>query len=62
MKLNHLIDKDVRIEFLAEDASDVVGTLYDIDTEANVVHVHVHYNNKDLFVPLFSVKTISQQF
>lgn len=62
MKLNDLIDKDVRIEFFAEETSDVVGALYDIDTETNVVHVHVHYNNKDLFVPLFSVKTISQQF
>jgi hypothetical protein len=61
MKLNDLIDKDVRIEFFAE-TSDVVGKLYDIDTETKVVHVHVYYNKKDLLVPLYSVKSISEQF
>ena len=62
MKLNDLVGKDVRIEFFVEETSEVVGELYDIDTEMNVVHVHAHYNNKDLFVPLYSVKTISEHF
>lgn len=61
LKLNDLLDKDVRVEFLAE-TSDVVGKLSEIDTEANVVHVHVYYNSKDLLVPLYSVKTISEHF
>ncbi|WP_177174311.1 hypothetical protein [Salipaludibacillus aurantiacus] len=60
MKLNNLINKDVRIEFFAE-TSDVIGKLYDIDTETNVVHVNVHHNNEDVLVPLYSVKTISEQ-
>ena len=62
MKLNDLVGKDVRIEFFDEETSDVVGELYDLDTEANVVHVHIHMSGRDLFVPLYSVKTIEQKF
>jgi small nuclear ribonucleoprotein (snRNP)-like protein len=62
LKLKDLIDKDVRIEFNTEDTSDVVGTLNDIDTETNVIHVHVHYNNEELLIPLNSIKNISEQF
>ncbi|NRD79982.1 hypothetical protein HPT25_21845 [Bacillus sp. BRMEA1] len=61
MKLNELIGKEVRIKFYAE-TNDVVGTLSDIDTETNVVHIHVNFNRTDLLVPLYSVKTISEEF
>lgn len=61
LKLSDLLDKDVRVEFLT-DTSHVVGKLSDIDTEANVIHVHVHYSRKDVLVPLYSVKSISEQF
>jgi hypothetical protein len=61
MKLKDLLSKEVRIKFLAEEASDVIGTLSDIDTETNVIHIRIQYIDRDLFVPLFSVKTISEQ-
>lgn len=61
MKLNDLVGKDVRIAFIQE-TDDVIGELRDIDTDTNVVHVHVHFNRKDLLVPLYSVKTIEQHF
>lgn len=62
MKLEGLIDKKVCIEFLSEETSDVVGELYDIDEEMNIIHVHVHFNSKDLFIPLSAIKTISEQY
>jgi hypothetical protein len=60
MKLNDLVDKDIRIKFLSAETSDVVGKLSDIDREINVVHVY--YNQTDLLVPLYSIKHISEHY
>lgn len=62
MKLKDLLEKDVTVEYIDSETSDIVGELVEIDTDANIIHVHTYYNQTDHLIPLFSVKSIREKY
>jgi len=61
MVLNDLLGKDVRVTYVHQ-TDDIVGELKEIDSETNTIHVYHHFTSTDHLIPLFSVKSIKQQF
>lgn len=60
MTLNDLVGKYVNINFINSDK--IIGRLDNIDTELNVIHIYTHLNKSDLLIPLYTVKSITENY
>ncbi|MED3803701.1 hypothetical protein P4562_17390 [Lysinibacillus xylanilyticus] len=60
MRLEELVGKFVRIEYI--DSAVDFGKFEGIDKDLNVIHLHKNNSNDNLFIPLSSVKSISESY